>query len=203
MQRLTLIVGLLALLACGQASAVRSAPSVGLDPPPATRHPRLSFVAQSDSFADATREYERIWASDGARIVRTMESVAGLTFRDSAITVVVFEGASNSGYRDVPMRMRASYSTDTKKATLVHELGHRLQSGLFRREEEEHGPLFFWLYDTWIELYGREFADAQIEIEKRRGPRYVKAWNEALALTTAERASQWRAILAERLPTRR
>jgi hypothetical protein len=109
-----------------------------------------------------------------------------------------------SGYRDItPMRMRASYPPDTKKATLIHELGHRLQSGFFRRDEEEHGPLFLWLYDTWVQLYGREFADAQVEIEKRRRGPYPKAWDDALALSAAERAARWRAIVAERLPTRR
>jgi hypothetical protein len=165
--------------------------------------PRLTFVAESDSFAAAAREYTELWAAEGGRIVRTMESVSGLTVRDTAVTVIVYEGISNSGYRDVPMRMRASYAPDTKKATLIHELGHRLQQGLFRREEEEHGPLFLWLYDVWVDLYGREFADAQVAIERRRRGPYPKAWDEALALTRDERASRWRAIVAERLPTRR
>jgi hypothetical protein len=101
------------------------------------------------------------------------------------------------------MRMRASYPPDTKRATLAHELGHRLQSGLFRREEEEHGPLFLWLYDAWVALWGREFADAQVAVERRRGGPYPKAWDDALALTPAERAARWRALVAERLPTRR
>jgi hypothetical protein len=164
---------------------------------------RLTFVPESTTFAAAAREYEQLWAAEGERIVRAMESVAGLRFRDSSVTAIVYEGVSFSGFRDRPMRMRASYSPDTKKATLIHELGHRLQSGLFRREEEEHGPLFLWLYDVWVQLYGREFADAQVEIEKRRRGPYPKAWNDALALPPAERASRWRAIVAERLPTRR
>ena len=164
---------------------------------------RLTFVPESTTFAAATREYEQLWAAEGERIVRAMESVSGLRFRDTAVTVIVYEGVSFSGFRDKPMRMRASYPADTKKATLVHELGHRLQSGFFRREEEEHGPLFLWLYDVWVQLYGREFADAQVEIEKRRRGPYPKAWNDALALSAAERASRWRAIVAERLPTRR
>jgi hypothetical protein len=163
----------------------------------------LAFVPESSTFADAAREYERLWAAEGDRIVRAMETVAGLTFRDTAVTVIVYEGVSRSGYRDIPMRMRASYAPDTKKATLIHELGHRLQSGLFRREEEEHGPLFLWLYDVWVRLYGRDFADAQVEVEKRRRGPYPKAWNDALALSPAERAARWRALLAERLPTRR
>jgi hypothetical protein len=173
-------------------------------PSPSSRFAlHLSFTAESPAFADATREYERLWASEGERIVRAMESVSGLTFRDTAVSVIVYEGISFSGYRERPMRMRASYAPDTKKATLIHELGHRLQSGLFRREEEEHGPLFLWLYDVWVQLYGREFADAQVEIEKRRRGPYPKAWDDALALSAAERAARWRAIVAERLPTRR
>jgi hypothetical protein len=187
----------LAILAC---QPHVEAPS----PQPAVRSQlRLTFIPQSDTFATAARDYTQLWSAEGERIVRAMESVSGLTFRDTAVTVIVYEGISMSGFRDTPMRMRASYSPDTKKATLVHELGHRLQSGLFRRDEEEHGPLFLWLYDVWVQLYGREFADAQVEIEKqRRGP-YPDAWNTALALAPAGRAATWHAIVAERLPTRR
>ena len=169
---------------------------------------RITFVAQSDSFAEAAREYERLWAAEGARIVAAMEDVSGLrfigpTYADTAITAIVLEAVSNSGYRERPMRMRASYPPDTKKATLIHELGHRLQAGLFRRDEEEHGPLFLWLYDVWVALYGREFADAQVAVEKRRRGPYPAAWDAALALSPAERAARWRALVAERAPTRR
>lgn len=162
------------------------------------RFPRLEFVPQSETFAAAVGEYERLWATDGRRILRAMQEVAGLTFTDSAITAIVFEGVSSSGFRDTPMRLRASYPLDTKKATLVHELGHRLQSGLFRQTEEEHGSLFLWLYDTWVQLYGREFADAQVAVEKRRRGPYPKAWDDALALTPKQRAERWRALVAER-----
>ena len=188
-----------AALACQRHVEASSPPSAIRDRPPL----RLTFVPESVTFGAAAREYTELWSAEGERIVRAMESVSGLTFRDSAVTVIVYEGISMSGFRDIPMRMRASYSADTKKATLVHELGHRLQSGLFRREEEEHGPLFLWLYDVWVQLYGREFADAQVEIEKRRRGPYPAAWDAALALAPAARAAVWRAIVAERLPTRR
>jgi hypothetical protein len=169
---------------------------------------RISFVPQSDSFAAAAEEYRQLWAAEGERIVAAMEEVSGLTFvypayADTAITAIVFEGVSNSGYRASPMRLRASYPPDTKKATLAHELGHRLQAGLFRRDEEEHGPLCLWLYDVWVKLYGKEFADAQVVVEKRRGGPYPKAWDEALALSPEQRAARWRAMVAERIATRR
>ncbi|MBC7894811.1 MAG: hypothetical protein H7066_05325 [Cytophagaceae bacterium] len=169
---------------------------------------RVRFVAHGDSFKAAASEYERLWAAEGARIVQAMERVSGLRFvssnyADTAIVAQVLERASNSGYRDTPMELRASYPFDTRRATLIHELGHRLQAGLFRREEEEHGPLFLWIYDVWVELYGREFADAQVTVERRRGGRYPAAWDAAMALNAAERSTRWKALLAERSPTRR
>jgi hypothetical protein len=195
--RVLLALGLIA--ACHQAGTQGQRPSS-----PAPSRLSLTFVAESATFEPAAREYEQLWAAEGDRIVRAMESVSGLTFLDTAVRVIVYEGVSQSGYRNrSPMRMRASYPAETKRATLIHELGHRLQSGLFRREEEEHGPLFLWLYDVWVELYGREFADAQVEVEKRRRGPYPKAWDEALALTPQERAARWRALLAERMRTRR
>lgn len=174
------------------------------------RHPsvRITFVPESDAFAGAAREYQQIWDDEGERIVAAMESVSGLSFvqpayADTAITAIVLEEASSSGYRDSPVRMRASYSAATKRATLIHELGHRLMSGMFRREEEQHFPLFLWLYDTWTDLYGSEFADEQVLIERRRRGPYPDAWDRAQALSPAERAAAWRAILAERTVSRR
>jgi hypothetical protein len=160
------------------------------------RVPRIEFVPESETFAAAVGEYERIWAADGARIARAMQEASGLTFTDTAITAIVFEGVSSSGFRDRPMRLRASYPLDTKKATLIHELGHRLQSPLFRQQDEEHGPLFLWLYDVWVQLYGKEFADTQVTVEKRRRGPYPRAWDEALAMSPGERAARWKAIVA-------
>ena len=132
---------------------------------------RLTFQPQSDTFAAAARAYEELWAAEGARMVAALEAGSGLRFvqpdyADTAITVVVFEGVSSSGYRDAaPMMMRASYSADTKKATLLHELGHRLMGDMFRRDEEPHAALFLWLYDVWIDMYGQAFADEQVAVE--------------------------------------
>jgi hypothetical protein len=74
---------------------------------------------------------------------------------------------------------------------------------MYRRDEEEHAPLFLWLYDVWVALYGEEFAKREVDVEKRRRGPYPKAWDEALALSSAERAAKWRAIVAERRPTAR
>jgi hypothetical protein len=160
---------------------------------------QLTFVAQSDSFAAARDAYEALWRAEGPRIVRVMEQVSGIRFdsppyADTAISAIVFEGVSSSGYRDTPMHLRASYPPDTRKATLVHELGHRLQAGVARRGEDEHEILCLWLYDTWVALWGREFADAQVVVERARGGPYPRAWDAALALDAAGRAARWKAI---------
>jgi hypothetical protein len=164
----------------------------------------VAFSAASDSFAAAVREYEDLWAAEGERIIAAMEDVSGLCFArpsyaDTAIAAIVLEQASSSGYRGEPMRMRASYPPATKRATLIHELGHRLQSDLFRQNEEEHGPLFLWIYDVWTRLYGQPFADEQVQVEKRRRGPYPAAWDSAMALTPEQRAARWRAIRDERL----
>jgi hypothetical protein len=166
------------------------------------------FVPESDSFAGAAKEYTAIWQREGSRIVAAMEQISGFRFdsppyADTAITAIVFEGVSNSGYRDRPMRLRASYPEPTKRATLVHELGHRLQVGVARRgAEDEHEVLFLWLYDVWVALWGQEFADEQVLVEKaRRGP-YPRAWDAALALSATERAAKVRKLRDQKASTR-
>jgi hypothetical protein len=104
----------------------------------------------------------------------------------------------NSGYRDKPMHLRASYPTATKKATLMHELGHRLESDLFRASENDHPYLFLWLYPAWVSAYGEDFARDQVAVEKRRGGVYPAAWDDALALTATGRAARWDSVRASR-----
>ena len=59
-----------------------------------------------------------------------------------------------------------------KKATLVHEMGHRLSFLLPRTAElDDHRLLYLFLYDVWTDLYGRAFADRMVAIERRIGPR--------------------------------
>jgi len=98
------------------------------------------------------------------------------------------------------MYMRASYPPDTKRATLVHELAHRLISGYVGKDEEDHPVIFLFVYDVWLRLWGREFADAQVEVEGERTGRYdyARAWREALALGADGRAQHWRQFLADR-----
>jgi hypothetical protein len=161
---------------------------------------RIVFHADSDQFRAAAHEYESIWANDGARITTAMEAASGLKFEDREVGAMILEVPSSSGYKEKPMRLRASYPMDTKKATLIHELGHRLQSDLFHQGEDDHKYLFLWVYDVWVRLYGREFADAQVAVEKQRGRMYPATWDFALSFITDQRAAKWKETVAERMP---
>jgi len=99
------------------------------------------------------------------------------------------------------MKMCASYTPDIKKATLIHEIGHRHNSRLRNRPKEidEHRVLFLWLYDVWVKLYGKEFADNAVKVESARKGRYdyESAWKWALALSAEERAARFKEIVSQ------
>jgi hypothetical protein len=159
----------------------------------------LRFSPQSDTFAAASKEYQAIWAAEGDKMISAIERVSGLKFRENRVQVTVFEGVSRSGGPGSPMMMRASYPADTKKATLVHELGHRHLSQVKVRplDVDDHKLLFLVLFDIWVDLYGEQFANEQANVEKqRRGIYdYEAAWNWALALDKDGRAARFQEIL--------
>src|ERR1051325_3436051 len=76
---------------------------------------RIVFHPDSAQFSAAAHQYESIWASDGGRITATMEAASGLMFEYREVEAIVLEEPSSSGYKEKPMRLRASYPIDTKK----------------------------------------------------------------------------------------
>lgn len=159
----------------------------------------MTFIAQDQTFAGAAETYRQLWAAEGSTIVAAMERATGLTFQETHVRAVVFEGVSRSGAGDSPMYLRASYPADVKKATLVHELGHRLIAQLRNRpgDLDEHRVLNLFLYEVWESLWGRAFADEQVQVESgRRGLYdYEGAWRWALSLSKDQRASRLADIL--------
>ena len=160
---------------------------------------KMNFTPESDKYAEATKQYQQIWNAEGGKMTEAMEIVSGLRFSETDIPVIVFEGASSSGFGDRPMKLRASYPEEVKKATLIHELGHRLNSQLKNRPKDidEHRVLFLYLYDVWTRLYGRSFADRMVEVEKKRKGiyDYETAWNWALSLSEEARATKFKEIV--------
>lgn len=159
----------------------------------------MTFTPQDRTFTDAAEVYRRLWVDEGSAIIGAMERVSGLTFLETHVRAVIFEGVSSAGGGDIPMYLRGSYPDDVKKGTLAHELGHRLIAQLTNRPSDldEHRVLFLCLYDVWETGWGRDFADRQVEVESgRRGLYdYETAWKWALSLNKDDRASRFADIV--------
>jgi hypothetical protein len=160
--------------------------------------PPVSFTPVSPDYAEATGEYRRLWKAEGDRIVAAMEAATGLTFPPEPVDAIVSEGRPMASFDGRTIRLRASYSPAYKKATLAHEIGHRLAFTLPSRGGlDDHRLLYLFLYDVWTDLYGREFADRMVAIERRSGPAYEGAWTWALAMTREQRQARLKALRAE------
>ena len=154
--------------------------------------PVLTFAADSAPYAPSAVWYQQQWNTDGKRITRAMEAASGLRFSPLSVRVIVYLGVSYTGTDTLPMHLNVRYPFGM---TLVHELGHRLNAQLRSRpaEIDEHRLLYLWLYDAWVALYGRQFADAAVQAEKTWAAQgltfIVSAWDWALSMTPEQRAA--------------
>jgi hypothetical protein len=161
--------------------------------------PPISFTPTGPNFAAGAEEYAGIWHGDGARIVAALEKASGLSFPDSSIDAIVSDGRPMMSFDGRSMRLRANYSPDYKKATLVHELGHRLAFMLKGRSGlDDHRLLYLFLYDAWTDLYGPEFAERMVRIERRipGSIDYDAAWTWALEQSREQRQERLRVLRA-------
>lgn len=160
----------------------------------------IAFIAEAPDFAIAADEYRTIWLTDGDRIADALARHTGLRLESKPISAIVYEGVSWSGDDVTPMRLRASYTRDTKRATLVHELSHRLIAGLVSDGAEDHPIIFLFVYDVWVDLWGEDFASAQVVVESSRKGiyDYEDAWRIALSYGATERAKRWAQFVSDR-----
>ena len=159
------------------------------------------FDPMAPADAAAAEEYRRIWKSDGPRIIAALEAATGLSFPGAPLTALVREGPSMAAFDGDSIRLRASYPPDYKKAVLVHELGHRLALTLPRPSDlDDHRLLYLFLYDVWSDLYGRDFADRMVALERRNQAvyDYDSAWAWALSFSREERRTRLSALRSGR-----
>jgi len=152
--------------------------------------PELEIKAVDPSYSNAAVEYRRIWSESGSSIVSELERATGASLDGQEIEVLVFEGMSSSGDASEPMKLRASYAGDVKRATLVHELGHRYLDAAGIGPDcvaEVHDALALVLRDVWANLWGEEFASEQAMVESERNERYRRSWAKVLSLSAKER----------------
>jgi hypothetical protein len=161
--------------------------------------PPMRFDPAVAPEAEAAAEYRRLWEAEGRRIADALEVETGLTFPSAPIDVIVEETRPMTAYDGRTIWIRGSYPPEYKKAELVHELGHRLALTLKNHGGlDDHRLLYLFLYDTWTDLYGRDFADHMVSIERTIGPNYDAAWTWALAMTREERRERLRGLIASR-----
>ena len=150
---------------------------------------------KTPAFNAAVDEYRAIWAAEGNRIIEGMEQISKLKFPEKSVKAHIYEGPSFSGRGGAPMRLRASYQPDEKKGTLVHELGHRMNAQLSMRPSDldEHRLLFLYLYDLYVDLYGKEFADKEVAFGRTLKGLYDydAAWNWAMGMSREERLGKF------------
>ncbi|HEY7810713.1 MAG TPA: hypothetical protein VIA98_10060 [Allosphingosinicella sp.] len=155
--------------------------------------PVLQFSAADPSLSAATAEYRALWCADGPRIIATMERLAGQPYPGGVVKVLISNNTPMTAFGGGSMTLKASYPTYYKRATLVHEIGHRLAFTVKRNAElDEHRLLYLFLYDSWSELYGPTYADRMVSIERRIQGRYdyAAAWDWALGQSRAERQAK-------------
>jgi len=151
------------------------------------------------AFVAAVGEYRGIWSAEGDRIIEGLEKISTLRFPEKHVKAEIYEGPSFSGRGGAPMKLRASYQAEEKKGTLVHELGHRMNAQLKVRpaDLDEHRLLFLYLYDLYVDLYGKDFAEREVAFGKTlKGIYdYEGAWNWALAMSREERSARFAEVL--------
>jgi hypothetical protein len=162
---------------------------------------RFHPESEEPALVIATAEYRRLWDAHGDKVVEELAAATGLRFAEATLDAVVFEGMSQSH----PLRLRASYDGETKLATLIHELAHRLVHGHARQGVDPDGPdqqrqshelIDLFLFDVWADLYGEAFARRQVDTESQRRSLYRDAWHVTLELDRASRAAKLRSLLS-------
>lgn len=156
---------------------------------------QLDFIPGTAAHGYAARMYEEIWQEYGARIIASLEARTCLPFAEQRVAAVIEDGTSHSGGPDHPMRLRASYPRPLKQSTLVHELGHRHLWQLVERLDylDGHKTLYLILDRVWADVWGEDFAAAQIESESSWLAEYdyAAAWRWVRSLAPAERSRLW------------
>jgi hypothetical protein len=165
----------------------------------AQTRPALVFIASTPAHEPAARAYRAIWEQDGPRIVAALEAHTCLPFAEASVAAVIDDAVSHSGGPEHPMSLRASYALDVKRATLVHELGHRHLWQLTERLDDldGHRTLYLVLERVWADVWGEAFAAERVSGESswRASYDYAEAWGWARALAPAERAQLWSQLL--------
>lgn len=154
----------------------------------------IRFLPESDleDYTLACREYAALWRAESERIVSSWKSITGLSFRETHINAVVLRGISRSH----PLSLRFDLEPENKRATLIHELGHRLLADRIYKDQQSslelHKTLFLVLPDVYLALGGQALLETALSFDRALPrPEYREAWEWALALTSDARKREF------------
>lgn len=155
---------------------------------------KIHFYPESDleDYTQAVAFFNSFWNKEGNAIISKWQEITKLNFYEKEINAVVGNFKSQSH----PFSLRFDTDADIKKATLVHELGHRILhkrvKGMRQKTSlERHMFLDLVLFDVLTELYGEEFTTKVIawdsHLRKESGSSlYEEAWNWTLQFKDKE-----------------
>ncbi|MFA5080614.1 MAG: hypothetical protein WC472_03265 [Candidatus Paceibacterota bacterium] len=134
----------------------------------------LGFPEKSNIIR-AIDDYEKIWKEEGTLIIEKIQTHSGMKFVVEEIQAYVHEDKSQSH----PLLLRASYSYEFKKATLIHELLHIIlvdNKIKYKDPLTTHIELDKYYYDILMDMYGKKFLNMVIQKESGFGGMYKQAW---------------------------
>ncbi len=158
----------------------------------------INFHPECDipRFIEGAKEYKKIWSSEGEKITQAIEKISNFNFRAGTYNAIILDNKPSASY---PLILLSSYSLEKKRATLVHELTHKVlprNEKMKASELENHKILNLILYEIWTELYGKEFADLSVEGESMFGDLYKQAWEYFFTLTKEQRQEEYQKFIA-------
>lgn len=152
-------------------------------------------------------EYIAIWNAEGNKIIKTIESSLGLSFKEEELIINICKGYENKGNfsgNDITDQMVFRYNNRCKIGTFFHELSHRIimEYSLFDKVkekynlEDEHQLIDLFLYEAIEKVYGKDAAQLRVEYEKDFPEKeFKRSWEYALSMTVEERKSLLKEML--------
>jgi Glu-tRNA(Gln) amidotransferase subunit E-like FAD-binding protein len=154
----------------------------------------INFFPECDipRFVEGAEVYKQIWDTDGEKITETIERISRFQFRADVYNAIILDNKPSASY---PLILLSSYTLEQKKATLIHELTHKVlrrTDAMKESELENHKVMDLILYEIWTDVYGEDFAKSAVEGEQIWSDIYTKAWDYALAFTKEQRKEEYK-----------
>lgn len=163
----------------------------------------IKFSGKTDKpeLNNGLREYRAIWEEERGKIVKTLEDMSGLKFKEDTIIATI----SETSFSHPLLTLKGTINKERKLATLIHELIHILfvdndikLQGIENPSLEEHKLVYLFQYDVFTKLYGEDFAIRNAKADIKYRPKIHKlAWDWVLSFSKGERAEKFKEMTSK------